>query len=113
MRCEEYAEERLFDRDGQRGAIFLLKCGFRWNEDEKDGTESDNSAGCGVVELPAVMDAPELSPEQRYAAFVPGMNDASAPETKNIAPEPVAQNQESIYTEEEIETIKNGTAKEI
>ena len=91
----------------------MLKCGFRWNEDEKDGTESDNSAGCGVVELPAVMDAPELSPEQRYAAFVPGMNDASAPETKNIAPEPVAQNQESIYTEEEIETIKNGTAKEI
>ena len=62
LRCEEYAEERLFDRDGQRGAIFLLKCGFRWNEDGKDGAESDNSAGCGVVELPVVMDATELSP---------------------------------------------------
>lgn len=112
LRCEEYAEERLFDRDGQRGAIFLLKCGFRWNEDEKDGTESDNSAGCGVVELPAVMDAPELSPEQRYAAFVSGMNDASAPELKNIAPEPVAQREESGYTELENRLSSYDTAKQ-
>ena len=57
-RCEEYAEERLYDKDGQRGAIFLLKCGFRWNKDGKDSEASDNSADCGVVELPAVMDAP-------------------------------------------------------
>lgn len=59
LRCEEYAEERLYDKDGQRGAIFLLKCGFRWNEKAKDNEESSNSAGCGVVELPAVIEAQE------------------------------------------------------
>ena len=58
-RCEEYAEERLFDKDGQRGAMFLLRCGFRWSEDGKDSEESDNSADCGVVELPAVIEAQE------------------------------------------------------
>lgn len=59
LRCEEYAEERLYDRDGQRGAMFLLKCGFRWSEDGKDSEASDNSADCGVVELPAVIEAQE------------------------------------------------------
>ena len=64
--CEEYAEERLFGKDGQRGAMFLLRCGFRWNEDGKDSEESDNSADCGVVELPAVMDAPEPPREDTH-----------------------------------------------
>lgn len=56
-RCEEYAEERLYDKDGQRGAMFLLRCGFRWNEDGKDSEEIDKSADCGVVELPAAIEA--------------------------------------------------------
>ena len=31
-RCEEYAESRLYDRDGARGAEFSLKYNFRWEE---------------------------------------------------------------------------------
>lgn len=31
-RCEEYAESRLFDRDGARGAEFSLKYNFRWED---------------------------------------------------------------------------------
>ena len=54
---EAYAEERLFDRDGQRGAEFSLRYNFRWVNDEKkdDGGESV----CGVAELPAVMPVPQ------------------------------------------------------
>ena len=56
-RIEAYAEERLFDRDGQRGAEFSLRYNFRWVNDEKkdDGGEST----CGVAELPAVMPVPQ------------------------------------------------------
>lgn len=31
-KCEEYAEGRLFDRDGANGAQFSLKCNFGWND---------------------------------------------------------------------------------
>ena len=31
-RCEAYAEERLFDRNGTNGAQFSLKCNFGWND---------------------------------------------------------------------------------
>lgn len=31
-RCEAYAEGRLFDRDGSRGAEFSLKYNFRWDD---------------------------------------------------------------------------------
>ena len=56
-RIEAYAEERLFDRGGQRGAEFSLRYNFRWVNDEKkdDGGESV----CGVAELPAVMPVPQ------------------------------------------------------
>ena len=30
-RCEEYAESRLYDRDGARGAQFRLEHNFHWN----------------------------------------------------------------------------------
>lgn len=36
-RCEEYAESRLFDRDGARGAQFSLEHNFRWLELDKGG----------------------------------------------------------------------------
>ena len=36
-RCEEYAESRLFDRDGARGAQFSLEHNFRWLDQDKDG----------------------------------------------------------------------------
>lgn len=31
-RCEEYAESRLYDRDGARGAEFSLRYNFRWED---------------------------------------------------------------------------------
>ena len=53
MQIEEYAEERLFDKDGQRGAEFSLKYNFRWaQEAEKDGSEGENNQG--VVLIPEV-----------------------------------------------------------
>lgn len=37
-RCEEYAESRLYDKDGANGAKFSLGCNFGWNADnEKSG----------------------------------------------------------------------------
>lgn len=47
MWVELMTEERLYDRDGQRGAQFSLQHNFRWRED-KD--ETDEQAG-GVVLL--------------------------------------------------------------
>lgn len=38
-RCEEYAEGRLFDRDGANGAQFSLKYNFRWDEQKGTGSE--------------------------------------------------------------------------
>lgn len=32
LRVEEYAETRLYDRDGTRGAEFSLKCNFGWRD---------------------------------------------------------------------------------
>ena len=31
MRIEEYAETRLYDRDGYNGSKFVLDCAFNWN----------------------------------------------------------------------------------
>lgn len=43
-RCEEYAESRLYDRDGSRGAEFSLKYNFRWEDqhNEKNNETSDD-----------------------------------------------------------------------
>ena len=54
-RIEAYAEERLFDRDGQRGAEFSLKYNFRWVDEKKDDSKE---SVCGVAELPAVLPTP-------------------------------------------------------
>lgn len=56
-RIEAYAEERLFDRDGQRGAEFSLKYNFRWAAEEKKPEEAAENV-CGVAELPAVLPPP-------------------------------------------------------
>ena len=37
LRVEQYAAERLFDRDAQRGAQFTLAYGFGYARDAKDG----------------------------------------------------------------------------
>lgn len=38
-RVEAYAEARLYDRDGQRGAEFNLKCNFGWGAANNDGDD--------------------------------------------------------------------------
>ena len=49
--CEEYAESRLYDRDGAKGAEFSLKYNFKWaQEEKKDG----DGFAVGVVLMPEV-----------------------------------------------------------
>lgn len=40
-RCEEYAEQRLYDRDGANGAQFSLRCNFGWNDKAPPEEESE------------------------------------------------------------------------
>ena len=40
-RCEAYAEERLFDRNGTNGAQFSLKCNFGWNDKVSADTDGE------------------------------------------------------------------------
>ena len=54
-RCEEYAESRLYDKDGANGAKFSLGCNFGWRASEE---KAETAAG-GIVLLPAVMDTPK------------------------------------------------------
>ena len=50
-RVEKYAERRLYDRDGARGAEFSLKYNFKWAQEEQE----KQAAAQGVVILPAIM----------------------------------------------------------
>lgn len=54
-RCEEYAESRLYDKDGANGAKFSLGCNFGWRATEE---KAETAAG-GIVLLPAVMGTPK------------------------------------------------------
>lgn len=38
-RCEEYAESRLYDRDGARGAQFSLERNFRWGANQAQSAQ--------------------------------------------------------------------------
>jgi len=40
LRVEEYAESRLFDRDGAKGAEFTLRCNFGWRTNEADAAST-------------------------------------------------------------------------
>ena len=40
-RCEEYAEARLYDRDGANGAKFSLSCNFGWREVNETKVSTD------------------------------------------------------------------------
>lgn len=42
-RCEQYAEERLFDRDGTNGAQFSLRANFGWGTAEKESADLQTS----------------------------------------------------------------------
>lgn len=54
MRVEEYAEMRLFDRDGVNGAKFTLGVNFGWAMPEAQ--KDDDREGTGVVVLAEVKD---------------------------------------------------------
>ena len=41
LRCEDYTESRLYDRDGQRGAEFSLRCNFSWNDKAQEDGDTD------------------------------------------------------------------------
>ena len=49
-RCEEYAEARLYDRDGANGAKFSLSCNFGWREKAAETERQE----IGVVLMPEV-----------------------------------------------------------
>ena len=54
LKCEMYAEERLFDRDGQRGAEFSLRCNFGWNDKiQEDGDTEKLDAILGAIKSEA------------------------------------------------------------
>ena len=46
-RIEQYAEERLFDNDGTKGAQFALRCNFGWKEDKE--TAEENAPDDGFI----------------------------------------------------------------
>ena len=54
-RVEAYAAERLFDRDGAKGAEFTLACNFGWRM-PKETAEEGEKAQSGVVLMPEVQD---------------------------------------------------------
>lgn len=54
LRCEDYTESRLYDRDGQRGAEFSLRCNFGWNDKvQEDGDTEKLDAILGAIKSEA------------------------------------------------------------
>lgn len=41
-KCEEYAESRLYDKDGANGAKFSLGCNFGWREVKETKIDTDS-----------------------------------------------------------------------
>lgn len=54
LRVEQYAEERLYDREGLHGAEFNLKYNFKWAEETSDVADAPDESGAGVVIIPEV-----------------------------------------------------------
>ena len=53
-RCEEYAESRLYDRDGSRGAQFSLEHNFRWKTDNVEAEKTvEMKALADMIQRPA------------------------------------------------------------
>lgn len=51
-RCEAYTEQRLFDKDGARGAEFSLKYNYRWEDPQLERLEklrADKNSGGGLT----------------------------------------------------------------
>lgn len=48
LRVEQYAEMRLYDSDGYRGAVFTLQVNFGWNGNGVNEDANDNSRSSAV-----------------------------------------------------------------
>lgn len=61
LRIESYLEERLMDRDGQRGAEFNLRCNYGWNDKKENA--NDDGKETGVIMMVPVIDEQEEQEE--------------------------------------------------
>lgn len=52
-RVEMYCEERLFDRDGVKGAMFSLQNNFGWAQEDK---KEESDSGTGIAMIPQVLE---------------------------------------------------------
>lgn len=59
---EDYAVQRLYTRDGARGAIFCLGVNFGWREQCQQSQRDEDESVCGVIEIPAVVEV--VPPEE-------------------------------------------------
>lgn len=48
-RCEAYTEQRLFDKDGARGAEFSLKYNYRWEDPQQERLRAEKTAAGNVT----------------------------------------------------------------
>lgn len=62
LRIESYLEERLMDRDGQRGAEFNLRCNYGWTDKREISIETDDNTG--VIFMVPVKEEPEEQKEE-------------------------------------------------
>lgn len=61
LRIESYLEERLMDRDGQRGAEFNLRCNYGWNDKKEMNNDDDKETG--VIMMVPTIEEPKESEE--------------------------------------------------
>lgn len=61
LRVENYAETRLFDRDGYSGAAFVLKTAFGWGHEDSQGDGQS-------IPTVRIVPASPVSPETRKGA---------------------------------------------
>lgn len=62
LRCQEYAESRLFDKDGANGAKFTLQNNFGWVDESKVNTTIANAEG-ESLRIESVADADKIIAE--------------------------------------------------
>lgn len=58
LRIESYLEERLMDRDGQRGAEFNLRCNYGWNDKKEMNNYDDKETGV-IMMVPIIEESKE------------------------------------------------------
>ena len=64
-RIEAYLEERLMDRDGQRGAEFNLRCNYGWSDKGQDN--AGDTGNQGVILIAPVLPEKEEEKDESSA----------------------------------------------